>query len=139
MWPRPCSRNCAALQSLHACVLLEDTVSSSSSIPDKWPHSHIVQGIADQLLDEHQTAQVARPGTSLARPMTGAAGSGGPSQAVRPMTGSGRPLTGFARPGAFVRVGRVFLLHIVLCITALLLGHLFRQDRLSRREALPCA
>jgi hypothetical protein len=30
------------------------------------------EGIADALLDEHQTAQVARPGTSLARPMTGA-------------------------------------------------------------------
>lgn len=29
-----------------------------------------MQGIADQLLDEHQTAQVARPGTSLARPVT---------------------------------------------------------------------
>eukprot|EP00798_Chlamydomonas_sp_ICE-L_P015671 gene15671-21775_t len=46
------------------------------------------EGIADILLDEHQTAQVARPGTSLSRPMTSAQGGGGPSQAVRPMTGS---------------------------------------------------
>lgn len=30
--------------------------------------SCVVQGIADMLLDEHQTAQVARPGTSMARP-----------------------------------------------------------------------
>jgi tetratricopeptide repeat protein 8 len=29
-----------------------------------------LQGIGDQLLDEHNMAQVARPGTSLARPMT---------------------------------------------------------------------
>ncbi|KAG2493544.1 hypothetical protein HYH03_008358 [Edaphochlamys debaryana] len=57
------------------------------------------EGVADILLDEHQVAQVPRPGTSLSRPMTSAAGSGAPSQAVRPMTGSGRPLTGFARPG----------------------------------------
>eukprot|EP00197_Chlamydomonas_leiostraca_P003950 CAMPEP_0202869944 /NCGR_PEP_ID=MMETSP1391-20130828/13933_1 /ASSEMBLY_ACC=CAM_ASM_000867 /TAXON_ID=1034604 /ORGANISM="Chlamydomonas leiostraca, Strain SAG 11-49" /LENGTH=107 /DNA_ID=CAMNT_0049550349 /DNA_START=86 /DNA_END=406 /DNA_ORIENTATION=- len=35
------------------------------------------EGIADALLDENQTAQVARPGTSLNRPMTGAQGSGG--------------------------------------------------------------
>ena len=34
------------------------------------------QGIADILLDENQTAQVARPGTSLARPMTSAQGGG---------------------------------------------------------------
>jgi hypothetical protein len=32
------------------------------------------QGIADILLDEHETAQVARPGTSMARPKTGAQG-----------------------------------------------------------------
>eukprot|EP00983_Pelagomonas_calceolata_P077485 1153875-Pelagomonas_calceolata.AAC.2 len=31
-----------------------------------------LQGLGDVLLDEHQTAQVARPGTSLARPGTGA-------------------------------------------------------------------
>lgn len=40
----------------------------------KWIPEHVgaclVQGIADVLLDENQTAQVARPGTSLARPMT---------------------------------------------------------------------
>ncbi|GFR50306.1 hypothetical protein Agub_g12497 [Astrephomene gubernaculifera] len=57
------------------------------------------EGVADVLMDEHQVAQVPRPGTSLARPLTSAQGSGAPSQAVRPMTGSGRPLTGFARPG----------------------------------------
>ncbi|KAG2451608.1 hypothetical protein HYH02_003389 [Chlamydomonas schloesseri] len=57
------------------------------------------EGVADVLLDEHQVAQVPRPGTSLSRPLTSAAGSGAPSQAVRPMTNSGRPLTGFARPG----------------------------------------
>ncbi|GAX76630.1 hypothetical protein CEUSTIGMA_g4076.t1 [Chlamydomonas eustigma] len=57
------------------------------------------EGIADILLDEHETAQVARPGTSMARPMTGAQGGSGPNQAVRPMTNGGRPVTGFARPG----------------------------------------
>ncbi|WIA20159.1 hypothetical protein OEZ85_006009 [Tetradesmus obliquus] len=56
------------------------------------------EGVADLLMDEHNVAQVARPGTSLARPMTGAAASG-QSPVVRPMTGSGRPLTGFVRPG----------------------------------------
>ncbi|GFH19367.1 TPR_REGION domain-containing protein, partial [Haematococcus lacustris] len=59
------------------------------------------QGIADALLDENQVAQVARPGTSLGRPATGA--QGGPNQSVRPMTGAGRPLTGFARPGTSSR------------------------------------
>ncbi|KAJ9514769.1 hypothetical protein QJQ45_028539 [Haematococcus lacustris] len=59
------------------------------------------QGIADALLDENQVAQVARPGTSLGRPATGA--QGGPNQSVRPMTGAGRPLTGFARPGTSTR------------------------------------
>jgi tetratricopeptide repeat protein 8 len=59
------------------------------------------EGIADVLLDENETAQVARPGTSLARPMTQS--SGGPNQSVRPMTGSGRPITGFARPGTSSR------------------------------------
>ncbi|KAF5838486.1 TRP protein for flagellar function [Dunaliella salina] len=64
------------------------------------------QGLGDVLLDEHQTAQVARPGTSLARPGTGA--QGGMSPAVRPMTSSGRPVTGFARPGTSSRtVSRV--------------------------------
>jgi hypothetical protein len=29
-----------------------------------------LQGLADLLMEEHQTAQVARPGTSLARPTT---------------------------------------------------------------------
>jgi tetratricopeptide repeat protein 8 len=58
------------------------------------------EGIADILLDENTVAQVARPGTSMARPMTGAAAGGGPSQAVRPMTNSGRPITGFARPNS---------------------------------------
>ncbi|KAL6759471.1 TRP protein for flagellar function [Haematococcus lacustris] len=59
------------------------------------------EGIADALLDENQVAQVARPGTSLGRPATGA--QGGPNQSVRPMTGAGRPLTGFARPGTSTR------------------------------------
>ncbi|GIL68547.1 hypothetical protein Vafri_21814 [Volvox africanus] len=61
------------------------------------------EGVADVLMDEHQVAQVPRPGTSLSRPLTSASGSGAPSQAVRPMTGSGRPLTGFARPGTSTR------------------------------------
>ncbi|EFJ39613.1 TRP protein for flagellar function [Volvox carteri f. nagariensis] len=61
------------------------------------------EGVADVLMDEHQVAQVPRPGTSLSRPLTSASGSGAPSQAVRPMTGSGRPLTGFARPGTSSR------------------------------------
>jgi len=34
--------------------------------------STTTQGLGDALLDEHQTAQVARPGTSMARPGTGA-------------------------------------------------------------------
>lgn len=33
------------------------------------------EGVADILLDENQVAQVPRPGTSLARPLTSAAGS----------------------------------------------------------------
>ncbi|GIL88321.1 hypothetical protein Vretimale_15095 [Volvox reticuliferus] len=61
------------------------------------------EGVADMLMDEHQVAQVPRPGTSLSRPLTTASGSGAPSQAVRPMTGSGRPLTGFTRPGTSSR------------------------------------
>ncbi|GMH44731.1 hypothetical protein BSKO_12683 [Bryopsis sp. KO-2023] len=63
------------------------------------------EGAADILLDENAIAQVARPGTSLARPLTSANGSGAPSQAVRPMTNSGRPLTGFVRPGTGNRPG----------------------------------
>ncbi|KXZ42612.1 BBS8 protein [Gonium pectorale] len=61
------------------------------------------EGVADVLMDEHQVAQVPRPGTSLSRPLTSSGGSGAPSQAVRPMTGSGRPLTGFARPATSSR------------------------------------
>eukprot|EP00775_Hariotina_reticulata_P012139 gene12139-12277_t len=60
------------------------------------------EGLADLLMEEHQTAQVARPGTSLARPTTiGPSPFQGMtnSPAIRPMTGSGRPLTGFVRPG----------------------------------------
>ncbi|MEW5311240.1 MAG: hypothetical protein WDW38_002972 [Sanguina aurantia] len=80
------------------------------------------EGMADMLMDENHTAQVARPGTSLARPLTSASGSGGPSQAVRPMTGGGRPRlsrgarpgTSLARPvtssGRFVRLGTASLL-----------------------------
>jgi tetratricopeptide repeat protein 8 len=36
-------------------------------------HPTPMQGIGDMLLDEHNMAQVARPGTSLARPMTSSA------------------------------------------------------------------
>jgi hypothetical protein len=37
-------------------------------------HGHmILQAIGDALMDEHNVAQVARPGTSLARPATGSA------------------------------------------------------------------
>lgn len=63
------------------------------------------EGIADIMLDENNVAQVARPGTSLARPKTGAAAGAGMNQAVRPMTGSGRPVTGFLRPGTSARPG----------------------------------
>ena len=47
--------------------------------PSQLRHNNVLfcktrQGIADILLDEHQTAQVARPGTSLSRPMTSAQG-----------------------------------------------------------------
>mmetsp|Transcript_10665 Transcript_10665/g.27340 ORF Transcript_10665/g.27340 Transcript_10665/m.27340 type:complete len:516 (-) Transcript_10665:127-1674(-) len=58
------------------------------------------EGIAEVLLDDNAVASVARPGTSLARPLSSA---GGPSQAVRPMSSSGRPLTGFQRPGTSSR------------------------------------
>ncbi|XP_060571355.1 tetratricopeptide repeat protein 8-like [Ruditapes philippinarum] len=54
------------------------------------------EGIAEMLMDDNVTAQVARPGTSLRQPGTG---QGGVSQGVRPMSQSGRPVTGFARPG----------------------------------------
>eukprot|EP00744_Colponema_vietnamica_P015647 GILI01021941.1.p1 GENE.GILI01021941.1~~GILI01021941.1.p1 ORF type:complete len:520 (-),score=157.53 GILI01021941.1:66-1583(-) len=57
------------------------------------------EGVADLLLDENAVHNTARPGTSLARPLTGGTSSGGPNQLVRPMTQSGRPVTGFARPG----------------------------------------
>ncbi|KAF8055912.1 Ttc8 [Scenedesmus sp. PABB004] len=59
-------------------------------------------GLADALLDEHAVATVARPGTSLARPATGAQGGGGGglARAMRPSSAAGRPLTGFARPGS---------------------------------------
>lgn len=56
------------------------------------------EGLADLLLDDNATAQLPRPGTSLANanPHSGS----GPSPAVRPMSQSGRPLSGFARPGS---------------------------------------
>mmetsp|Transcript_1792 Transcript_1792/g.6239 ORF Transcript_1792/g.6239 Transcript_1792/m.6239 type:complete len:507 (+) Transcript_1792:246-1766(+) len=63
------------------------------------------EGVADLLLDENATAQMARPGTSLSRPLTQATGGGAPNQGVRPMSSSGRPLTGFARPGTSSRPG----------------------------------
>lgn len=53
------------------------------------------EGIAESLLDDNATAQVARPGTSLRT----AATSSGLNQMVRPITQSGRPLTGMVRPG----------------------------------------
>lgn len=54
------------------------------------------EGIAEMLMDDNITAQVARPGTSLRQP---GQGQGAVSQGVRPMSQSGRPVTGFARPG----------------------------------------
>ncbi|GBF93790.1 hypothetical protein Rsub_06122 [Raphidocelis subcapitata] len=68
------------------------------------------EGIGDALLEEAGTAQVARPGTSLARPSGGAnapssSGGGSSSPAVRPVSHAGRPLTGFARPGTSTRPG----------------------------------
>ena len=35
------------------------------------------EGVADMLLDDNAVAQLPRPGTSLARPSTGAGGGGG--------------------------------------------------------------
>eukprot|EP00192_Tetraselmis_astigmatica_P021235 CAMPEP_0117672890 /NCGR_PEP_ID=MMETSP0804-20121206/14166_1 /TAXON_ID=1074897 /ORGANISM="Tetraselmis astigmatica, Strain CCMP880" /LENGTH=278 /DNA_ID=CAMNT_0005481563 /DNA_START=185 /DNA_END=1021 /DNA_ORIENTATION=+ len=61
------------------------------------------EGVAEILLDDDAVASVARPGTSLARPLSSS--SGGPSQAVRPMSSSGRPLTGMQRPGTSSRSG----------------------------------
>eukprot|EP00873_Tetraselmis_striata_P007905 jgi/Tetstr1/428169/TSEL_018220.t1 len=64
-------------------------------------HGDGEEGIAEVLLDgQRGRPSVARPGTSLARPLSSA---GGPSQAVRPMSSSGRPLTGFQRPGTSSR------------------------------------
>ena len=62
------------------------------------------EGVAEVLLDDNAIAKLPRPGTSLARPLTGAK-SGGASQGVRPVSSSGRPLTGFARPGTMTRPG----------------------------------
>mmetsp|Transcript_14346 Transcript_14346/g.34067 ORF Transcript_14346/g.34067 Transcript_14346/m.34067 type:complete len:509 (-) Transcript_14346:210-1736(-) len=56
------------------------------------------EGVADVLLDDNATAAMPRPGTSLARPMTGVA-AGGLNAGVRPTSSSGRPTTGFARAG----------------------------------------
>mmetsp|Transcript_21676 Transcript_21676/g.35870 ORF Transcript_21676/g.35870 Transcript_21676/m.35870 type:complete len:504 (-) Transcript_21676:149-1660(-) len=61
------------------------------------------EGVAELLMDENNTAQLPRPGTSLNRPLTHASGSGVPNQGVRPVTNQGRPLTGFARPGTGTR------------------------------------
>lgn len=57
------------------------------------------EGVADVLLDENATAALPRPGTSLHRPTTQAAGGGVPGQGLRPVSASGRPLSGYARPG----------------------------------------
>lgn len=38
------------------------------------------EGIAESVIDDNRTAQVARPGTSLQKPMTG---GGGPTQSFR--------------------------------------------------------
>ena len=62
------------------------------------------EGVADMLLDDNAVAQLPRPGTSLARPSTGAAG-GGVASGLRPMSSSGRPVTGFVRPGTQSRGG----------------------------------
>eukprot|EP00899_Mesostigma_viride_P006572 jgi/Mesvir1/15916/Mv08240-RA.1 len=63
------------------------------------------EGVAEILMDDNAVNQAPRPGTSLQRPGTQSAGSGGPNQGVRPVTASGRPLTGFARPGTSARPG----------------------------------
>uniref|UniRef100_A0A1I8BRH5 TPR_REGION domain-containing protein n=1 Tax=Meloidogyne hapla TaxID=6305 RepID=A0A1I8BRH5_MELHA len=61
-------------------------------------------GLADTFMDlGTAVATAARPGTSLYRPLTGAAG--GPSPAVRPRTASGRPLSGMQRPESRLKTG----------------------------------
>ena len=55
------------------------------------------EGMAEVMLDDHATAEVARPGTSFKRPVTGAAS--GASQGIRPMSKGGRPVSGYVRPG----------------------------------------
>lgn len=62
------------------------------------------EGVAEVLLDDNAIAKLPRPGTSLARPLTGSK-AGGSNQGVRPISSSGRPLTGFARPGTMARPG----------------------------------
>lgn len=58
---------------------------------------------ATQQTDTHNYVRGScRPGTSLKRPTTSAAGSG-PDASTRPMTNAGRPITGFARPGTSSR------------------------------------
>lgn len=56
------------------------------------------EGVAEVLLDEHATAAMPRPGTSLNRPLNTATRSG--PGANRPMSNSGRPISGFVRPGS---------------------------------------
>jgi len=51
-------------------------------------------GAGEMLMDENNTANAPRPGTSLSHNRTT-----GPDQSVRPVTKSGRLSTGFARPG----------------------------------------
>eukprot|EP00128_Syssomonas_multiformis_P018116 Colp12_sorted_trinity150504_noHs@13675 len=57
------------------------------------------EGIAEVLMDDNAISQVPRPGTSLQRPSTTAAGQRPTtsSQSFRPMSASGRPVTGFVR------------------------------------------
>lgn len=59
------------------------------------------EGVAEILMDDNAMSKAPRPGTSLRRPMSSAAGGipGGPNAGIRPMSSSGRPLSGFARPG----------------------------------------
>ncbi|KAI6228712.1 hypothetical protein M3Y99_01198200 [Aphelenchoides fujianensis] len=59
-------------------------------------------GLADAYMDDHAIVTGARPGTSLNRPVTDAAG---PSPAVRPRTQSGRPLSGMLRPESRLKTG----------------------------------
>lgn len=53
------------------------------------------EGMAEMLMDDNAIADLARPGTSLARPVTGST----TSQGIRPHSQAGRPISGFARPG----------------------------------------